>query len=241
MAEPGIKLTWLGHAATKIETASGKAILIDPWVQTNPATPDEHKQQDQVDLILISHGHDDNMGDAVDIAKSTGATVICNFEIAHYLHSKGVENTIGMNTGGTVDWNGTQISMVDAVHSSSIVDGDQLLYAGNACGYVLRFDSGFTLYLAGDTDVFSSMELIGRRFEPDAAVLPIGGHFTMDPKTAAEAIRLLGVTTVIPVHYGTFDLLAGRPDSLEREAADVVGLKVVALEPGESVTQGELV
>lgn len=242
MAEKGVTITWLGHATTRIETPAGQTILIDPWVQNNPATPDNQKNIEKLDLMLITHGHFDHMGDAVEVARATRPDVLCIFEIAQYLSSQGVEKADGFNKGGTVEWNGVQITMTDAVHSSGITTPDgSIAYGGTAAGYVLRFQNGFTLYHSGDTDLFSSMKLIGRRHAIDAAMLPIGGHFTMGPQEAAEAIRLLGVTTVIPIHYGTFPLLAGTPDQLKGAASDVDGLKVVALQPGESVNQSDLV
>jgi L-ascorbate metabolism protein UlaG (beta-lactamase superfamily) len=131
--------------------------------------------------------------------------------------------------------------MVDAVHSSGITDGDRIVDGGSAAGFVLRFPNDFTLYHAGDTDVFESMKLIGSRFNPDVAMLPIGGHFTMDPVGASEAIRLLSVTSVIPIHYGTFPALAGTPEELREAAGDVSDLRVVALKPGETVGQTDLV
>jgi L-ascorbate metabolism protein UlaG (beta-lactamase superfamily) len=180
------------------------------------------------------------MGDAVTVAKQTSPDVIANFELCHYLTAQGVEKCDGMNTGGTVRWDGIDITMVEAIHSSGITDGDQILYGGTAAGYVLRFDNGFTLYHAGDTDVFESMRLIANH-KPDVAMLPIGGHFTMGPRGAAEAIRLLGVKRVIPIHYATFPALAGTPEQLKQEASDITDLQVIALKPGESVSQGQIV
>lgn len=239
MSASEVTITWLGHAATKIETPGGKTILIDPWLKGNPATPDQHKSIQQLDLMLITHGHFDHLGDAVEVAQQTTPDVIAIFEICHYLESKGVQKCNGMNHGGTVHWNGTAITMTQAIHSSGITEGNQILYGGTAAGFVLRFENGFTLYHAGDTAWFESMRLIGR-FNPDVALLPIGGHFTMGPTEAAEAIRLLGVKRVIPIHYGTFPVLTGTPDQLKEAASDISGLKVIPLKPGESVSQSQL-
>lgn len=240
MSNSEVTITWLGHAATKIETPHGKTILIDPWLQENPSVPENQKRIGALDLMLITHGHFDHLGDAVTIAKQTNPDVIAIFEICHYLESQGVQKCEGMNKGGTVHWNGVDVTMVDAIHSSGITVGNQILYGGTPAGYVLRFDNGFTVYHAGDTDVFESMKLIANH-KPDVAMLPIGGHFTMGPRAAAEAIRLLGVRRVIPIHYGTFPALTGTPEQLKEEASDIAGLQVIALKPGESVSQTQIV
>lgn len=240
-SDHGITITWLGHATVKIETPDGKTILIDPWVSNNPKTPEDKKDVGHVDLMLITHAHFDHTADAVTIGQEQQPDVIAIFEYAEYLKSKGIKNANGVNKGGTVHWNGVDITMVDAVHSAGFEEDGTIMYGGTAAGYVLRFQNGLTVYDSGDTDVFESMRLIRRLYEPDVAILPIGGHFTMDPRLAAEAIRLLGIKTVIPVHYGTFPLLTGTPDQLEQEAKDVANLRVIALEPGESVQQSDLV
>ena len=230
----GTRITWLGHATFIIET-DGKRILIDPWVMNNPACPDELKDVGDLDAMLITHAHFDHIGDAVEIATSTSPQVVAIPETATWLGSKGVENLIDMNKGGTVEAVGCRVHMVHAVHSCGITDGDQILYGGEAAGYVLELADGFKLYHAGDTAVFSDMTLIGRLLEPDVAMLPIGDHYTMGPRSAAEAVRLLGVTTVIPMHFGTFPVLTGTPDDLRREASDVDGLEVVDLTPGATL------
>jgi L-ascorbate metabolism protein UlaG (beta-lactamase superfamily) len=235
-----VTITWLGHAATQIEF-DGYTVLIDPFLEHNPATPDELKHPEKCDLMLITHAHADHFADAIPIAQRTGCHVICIVELAAYMQSKGIEDIEGMNKGGTITWNGLDITMVDAVHSSGITDGDQVLYGGTAAGFVLRFPGEFTLYHAGDTDLFEGFRLIGSRYQPDVAMLPIGGYFTMDPSAAAEALRLMNVTTVIPIHYGTFPLLVGTPDDLIDSASDIEGLDVVAIKPGESVTSADLI
>ena len=239
-SDQDVKITWLGHATTLIEY-DGKRILIDPWLGGNPAVPDDWKHLDRLDLMLITHGHFDHMGDAVPVAKQTNPDVIAIFEIAQYLMSKGIEKVTDVNKGGTVTWNDIQITLVDAVHSSGITDGDHIVYGGTAGGYVLRFPNAFTVYHTGDTDLFEGFRIIGHQYRPDVALLPIGGHYTMDPHQAAEAIRMLGVMAVIPIHYGTFPILTGTPAQLEQEASDVTALKVVALKPGQSATQRDLV
>ena len=230
----GTTITWLGHATFLVDSG-GTRVLIDPWVQGNPACPDDRKDVGDVDAMLITHGHFDHIADAVDIAKAKGPQTVCIPETAHWLGSKGVENVIDMNKGGTVETAGCRVHMVHAVHSCGITDGDKIVYGGEAAGYVLELPGGFRIYHAGDTAVFSDMALIGRLLRPDIALLPIGDHYTMGPRSAAEGVRLLGVKTVVPMHFGTFPILTGTPDDLRREASDVDGLEVVDLQPGGSV------
>jgi L-ascorbate metabolism protein UlaG (beta-lactamase superfamily) len=234
-----VKITWLGHATTLLRY-SGKTILIDPWLRGNPAVPEHARRIEILDLMLITHGHSDHMADAVEIALRTGADVICINEVANFLQGKGVTKTTGLGTGGAVDWNGTRITLTHAIHSCAISDGDRTVDGGAAGGLVLEFGNGFSVYHAGDTDVFEEMKYIGARYHPNVALLPIGGHYTMDPMGAAQAIRLLGVKSVIPIHYATFPILKGTPDQLREAAEDVEDLRVVALKPGESVSQDEL-
>ena len=231
----GMEITWLGHATFRIITPSGSRILIDPWVMGNPACPDDLKDPGPLDAMLITHAHFDHIGDAVELGQRTGAQVLAIPETAAWLGSKGIENTIDFNKGGTVEVAGCRVHMVHAVHSCGITDGDQIIYGGEAAGYVVEFQNGFKLYHAGDTAVFSDMALIGRLLQPDWAMLPIGDHYTMGPRSAAEAIRMLGVKTVVPMHFGTFPLLKGTPDELRKNAGDVDGLEVVELEPGQSL------
>ena len=229
-----VEITWLGHSTFVVEHA-GTRVLIDPWVQGNPACPDDLKDVGDLDAMLITHGHFDHIGDAVEIAKSASPQVVCIAETGAWLGSKGVENVIDMNKGGTVEVAGIRVHMVHAVHSCGITDGDQIVYGGEAVGYVVELENGFRIYHAGDTAVFYDMTLIGRLLAPDWAMLPIGDHYTMGPRSAAEAVRLLGVKTVVPMHFGTFPVLTGTPDDLRKEAADVEGLEVVELAPGGSL------
>jgi L-ascorbate metabolism protein UlaG (beta-lactamase superfamily) len=231
----GIEITWLGHSTFRVTTPSGKKVLIDPWTKGNPACPDELKDPGPLDAILITHAHFDHIGDAVEIGRSTGAPLVTNNETAAWLGSKGLENVVGFNIGGTTEVAGCKVHMTHAVHSCGITDGDQTLYGGEAGGYVVEFENGFKLYHAGDTGVFSDMALIGKLLEPDWAMLPIGDFFTMGPRSAAEAIRLLNVKTVVPMHFGTFPQLTGTPDQLREAARDISGLDIVEMKPGGSL------
>lgn len=233
MQTNGVRITWLGHATFKITSPSGKVVLIDPWVN-NPVCPTEMKNIDRVDLMLVTHGHFDHVADAVSIAKATKPQVAAMVELAGWLQSKGVENTIGFNKGGTIDVNGIKVSMTNAFHSGSTEDGT---YGGEPVGYVVEFENGFKLYHAGDTCAFSDMALIGELYQPDVALLPIGDFYTMGPRQAAIAVRMLGVKHVIPMHYGTFPILTGTPAAL-RDELHTLGLQdveVVDIKPGQTI------
>ncbi len=228
----GATITWLGHASFLVKSAANKYIVMDPWLQGNPKCPVEYENLDQADVILISHGHFDHMGSAVELAKKTGAPVVSNFEIGGYLATKGVENTIGMNKGGTVAFGDIKITMVHADHSSGIAAEDGgTIYGGEAGGFVVTLENGLTVYHAGDTNVFSDMNIIRELYAPDIALLPIGGHFTMSPKEAAYAVKLLKPEMVIPMHYGTFDALTGTPEALQ-DLLEGEPVEVMALQPG---------
>jgi L-ascorbate metabolism protein UlaG (beta-lactamase superfamily) len=230
-----VSFTWMGHGTWKVRSAKWKEILIDPWVMNNPATPPALKKVERCDVMLVSHGHGDHIGDAVEIAKSTRPKIVTIVELGGWLASKGVpqDSIIGANKGGTIDVDGIKVTLVHAEHSCGIQDGDRMIYAGEPVGFVVEFENGYTVYFACDTDVFGDMALIGELHKLDAAVLPIGGFYTMDPHRAAKAVSLLGVKTVLPMHFGTFPILDGRPDQLQ----ELVGtsVKVVDIKPGDTV------
>lgn len=231
----GHKFTWLGHAAFRITTANGKVILIDPWITSNQMCPDALKTVEKVDTLLITHGHFDHIADAVELGKKHKPQIVAIFETAVWLESKGVTNTSGMNKGGTQKVGEIEVTMVQAVHSCGIQDGDKIIYGGEACGYIVRLPGGLSVYHAGDTAVFSDMKLIGELYSPEVAMLPIGDFYTMGPKEAAMAIRLLGVRHVIPMHFGTFPALTGNPDRLRELTKEISGLEIHAMKPGETL------
>jgi L-ascorbate metabolism protein UlaG (beta-lactamase superfamily) len=223
-------LTWLGHASFRIDTPGGKRIYVDPWLE-NPKCPDSEKAPERVDLIALTHGHDDHVGQTVDLAKQFDCPVIALVELRGWLAGQGLPEDMSQapNKGGTSEADGIKVTLTDANHSSSGPEGE---YLGEPAGLVLELEDGFKLYFAGDTNVFGDMQLIGRIYSPDVAVLPIGDHFTMGPREAAVALELLGATRCVPCHYGTFPLLHGTPDELRQLAPNV---DVIAPEPGETV------
>ena len=228
----GIKLTWLGHATFRIQTPEGKTLYVDPWIAGNPMCPDKEKEVKNADVLVCTHGHFDHIADAVDVAKKHNPTVVGIYELCSWMEKKGVKNIAPMNKGGTQTVADVKITMVHAVHSCGIQDGDQIVYGGEACGYVLEFSNRVKLYHAGDTNVFSDMAIIRDLYAPKIAMLPIGDHFTMSPREAAYACKLLKPETVIPMHFGTFPVLTGKPSELQRLAPEV---KVFELKPGQTI------
>ena len=230
------KFTYLGHATVRCDLPGGEVALIDPWVLGNPACPEAHQDLGRLDALLITHGHFDHAGDAVELAKRyRPRIVVANFEVCQWLESKGVEGCSAMNLGGCQEVLGARVWMVRADHSSGITDDGRILEGGAAAGFVVRLPGGYTFYHSGDTALFSDMQLIGELYRPELAFLPIGDRFTMDPHQAARACRYLGVRTAIPIHWGTFPLLTGTPAEFAQATGDLgVTCDVVTLRPGES-------
>src|SRR6188472_3946015 len=208
-------LTWLGHSAFLLVSDRGKRIYVDPFLTGNPSTPDEERSPDLVDVIAVTHGHGDHVGDTVSLSQRfPEAEIVCQVELKGWLARQGanVGEIPGLNKGGTQHIDGLAFTLVNAFHSSS-ADGEE--YTGEACGVVVRLEDGVPIYFAGDTCVFGDMQLIRHLYEPQLVVLPIGDHFTMGPAEAAIALDMLGSPRCVPCHWGTFPLLTGTPDALE--------------------------
>lgn len=226
-----LSITWFGHSTFVVKTPGGKRLMFDPWLSANPSCPENLKKPPTVDLILVSHGHFDHMDDLLTVARESGSPVVGSFEICDWLGRKGIANTSPMNKGGSQEIAGVRVTMTDARHSSGYVDNGQMIYMGEAAGYVLRLEDGLTIYYSGDTALFGDMRLIGEMYKPTIAFLPIGDRFTMDPAAAARAVEMLGVRQVVPMHWGTFPLLTGTPADLKKL---VKGVEVLELKPGET-------
>ncbi len=227
----GVKLTWLGHATFRIESGD-QTVLVDPWVMGNPLCPDKEKKLKKVDVMLCTHGHFDHIGDAVEIARLQNPTVVGIFELCAWLEKKGAKKTSPMNKGGTQTVGDIRVTMVHADHSCGILDGDQIIYGGEACGFVIECQNGLKIYHAGDTAVFGDMQIIRELYAPDIALLPIGDHYVMSPREAAYACKLLKPKAVVPMHFGTFPVLTGTPAQLKQLAKNV---EVVEMKPGQTL------
>lgn len=224
-----MKMTWLGHSGFRIETGS-KVLLIDPFLTGNPKFQGsiEHASENCTHIIL-THGHDDHVGDTVEIAKRTGATLIAVFELAMYLAGKGVQNVDPGNPGGTIAHDGFDVTFTKAFHSSSTIVDGKPVYLGNPCGIILRAE-GKTVYHMGDTEIFGDMAIIQEIFEPDVGCVPIGDRFTMGAKQAALACkRFFKFKTIVPVHYGTFPMI---DQDASKFLAEMGGQNVVVPEVG---------
>ena len=228
-----MQITWLGHGSFLFQLPSGQKIVMDPWTDGNPAYP-KGFEIPGADTICITHGHFDHIHDAVPLAAKFSPEVVAIYETCNWLESKGVKNTRPMNKGGSQKIGDVTFTMTHAVHSCGILDDGRIIYGGEAAGYVLRMPDGRAAYFAGDTNVFSDMQLIGELYHPELAFLPIGDLFTMSPYEAAAACRLLKAKRVIPMHFGTFPPLTGRPEQLQEKIAGL-DAKVWALEPGKTV------
>ena len=230
-----LSITWLGHSTFLIVFPNGKRVVTDPWLG-NPNCPPQFAKPEAlkpVDLILVSHGHSDHTGDVIPLARATNAPVVCLFEVGIYLTEKGLKDVRDMSIGGTQTVGDFTITMTNAVHSGSIVDGGRIVYLGGAAGFVVRAAGAPTIYFAGDTALFGDMKIIGDLYKPEIAFLPIGDHYTMGPDTAAIAAGWLGVKQVVPMHWGTFPLLTGTPAKLKEQLRGKQ-IEVLELKAGET-------
>ena len=233
------KIQLLGHATFKITTPENKVIVVDPWLTGNPFIPEEHKKFDDIDLFLITHGHDDHFDlEILDHVKNGSTKIIANSMVRWYL----IENNCPlsaiepMNIGGTIELMDVKVTMVNGFHISHInITETKVGYSHHSVGFILHLSDGVTIYFAGDTCVFGDMKLIGEIYKPTIAVLPIGDRYTMGPLEASHAIRLLNVKQMIPFHYGTFPQLKGSPETLAALTSDIEGLKIHALKAGETL------
>ena len=229
------EISFFGHSAFLITTSHKTGIWIDPWLD-NPLAPRGYHVKEP-HLVLITHAHGDHLGNCMDLASSSATEVVAIHEIQQYLLAKGLPNVTGMNIGGTYRTKGVDITMVQACHSSSIQEGNDLIYGGEAAGFVIRLEDGFTLYHAGDTALFGDMALIRELYRPELAILPIGSHYVMGPREAAMACELIAPGKVIPMHYGSFPVLTGTVGEFREEVAKRgLDVELIELEPGQSIT-----
>ncbi|MDH3255851.1 MAG: metal-dependent hydrolase [Acidobacteriota bacterium] len=233
---PRPSFTYYGHASVRVDFPDGQRWLIDPWVQGNPSCPESLHDLERLDALLVTHSHADHFADAVKIAKRYGPKkIVANFEICTWLTAQGVGNAAAMNLGGSQDVLGHRVTMVRADHSSGLDDDGVHVDGGSASGFIVHTAEDFTFYHAGDTALFSDMQLIASLYRPRLGFVPIGDLFTMGPADAARACRYLGVATVVPIHWGTFPVLTGTPAEFERQVKErELACDVVTLQPGES-------
>ena len=224
------RLTWHGHSCFMLETGDGTRIMIDPWLDENPAADIKAADVDKLDYILVSHGHFDHFADCIPLAKRTGATVISTFELVSFCQQEGVENGHGMNIGGAYLFPFGRVKLTPAVHTGSIAGDKEGAFTTDCCGFLISLDGGPSIYHAGDTALITDMQLLQGRV--DLAILPIGDNFTMGPEDAARAVEMIQPETVIPMHYNTFEVINQNPESFREMVGDAARVEI--LEPGGS-------
>ncbi len=224
-----MKLTWHGHSNFEVEDSLDT--IIDPFFMGN-SMADVKWDEVNPDVLIITHGHADHMGDAISIAKETDCEIICINELAKYVQSRGID-ALGSNIGGTIELGPVKYTMVQAVHSNGIDEAGFGWDAGSPAGVVIEDTS--VIYHAGDTALFSDMALIGELYRPKVALLPIGGRFTMDLNAAVKAVKLLKPELVVPMHYNTFDVIKADPWKFQKMVEDETDAEAVVMEPGDSI------
>jgi L-ascorbate metabolism protein UlaG (beta-lactamase superfamily) len=238
-------ITWLGHGSWKMVTPQGTIIYLDPWITGNPACPIKLEDITEADLVCVTHGHSDHLGNAIEIVHQTGATLVTLPEVAAYCSNYGIpydDHGGCLHTGGSIKLKDVRIHAVFALHSSDIMgkeyaEENTLMPGSGTCGMILTPDGGEPVYFAGDTGVFGDMALIGKLYHPKVAVLPIGGKYTMGVPEAAYAMELLGSDVLIPGHYNTFpSQMADVDDLVAQVKVRCPQAQTVILKPGESYT-----
>lgn len=229
-----LAITWFGHSAFRVVSASGSVVLIDPWL-SNPSAPPGAMDIDKADVVLVTHGHCDHLGETVPLALRTGARVIAIHEVSLHLQKSGLADVVGMNKSGSIRLDGMTVTMVDATHSGGIDTGETVLPGGEPAGFVIAFDDSLVLYHAGDTGLFGDMRLIAQLYRPHIAILPIGGLYTMGPREAAKACEFLKPRHILGMHFGTFPALTGTPTELRRRLPATLKKRVHDIAPGETL------
>jgi L-ascorbate metabolism protein UlaG (beta-lactamase superfamily) len=223
-------LTWHGHSCFTLVTEEQQRIMIDPWLDENPAAEIKTKDVEALDYILVSHGHSDHFADCITLAKKTGATVVSTYELVGFAQGKGVKQGHGMNIGGAFVFDFGRVKLTPALHTGSVFGDDDGTHTTDPSGFLISLNSGQRLYHAGDTALIMDMQLL--RGLVDVAILPIGDNFTMGPEDAAKAVEMIQPEVVIPMHYNTFPLIEQNPEGFRQLVGDAA--KVQVLQPGES-------
>lgn len=226
-----IKAWWLGHSAFRCESPGGLVIYIDPFLTDNPSTPDEHKNPDDIDFILLTHGHGDHVGDTIDLAKKTGCKVVAQVELSGLLKKHGLPEgqAVEFNKGGSLHYDDFSVTLVNANHSSSY----QGEYAGEAGGLIISFEDDICFYHMGDTNIFADLDFYRAMYEPHVVAAPMGDYYTMGPQEAAMCIEMLNPKIAVPIHYGTFPALTGDPKEFKKFTKEYSDAKVLIPEAGE--------
>ncbi|MCH8905898.1 MAG: metal-dependent hydrolase [Candidatus Heimdallarchaeota archaeon] len=227
-----VKITWLGHACVQLEY-EGKVIIVDPWIE-NPKFPGDDFKPKKIDLMLITHGHSDHFGNAIELAKEFNPQIPVIYEMSLYLESKGVENVSGFNFGGVYDFEGIKVALVPSSHSGGRNEDGTVLYLGSAAGYVIAFPDGNIFYHCGDSGVTAEMQVISELYAPNIGLLSAGGFYTMGSRGVAHTAKMMGLKYVVPIHWGTFPPLSDDAPNKIRAKLDGTGTEVIGLNPGDA-------